>query len=296
MRILVTSRLFGDIDSFRREIERYMGRVDLVVGICRGGGRGVVCLRDGFFRHLPVLISYAIRSDEVIVVGFFWFFSLFRSSTYFFQGDWVEATYWNTWFTRGAKLASLMRHFARLFEFLSWAFGKNVITLSADVYKRLRGRCKFALPWTPYFYCPHVELDRSYVVYVGRLSGEKGIGDFIKLATKVRECHFAVIGDGPLRYLVELANRLPNFTYFGALPRRDLWRFYKSAVAVVLPSYTESWGHVISEAKICGVPYIFVRGGTVAAKRRGVVTFSSIDELVEVLKSLCKSGVGHVYK
>lgn len=108
------------------------------------------------------------------------------------------------------------------FETLSWALGRGVVTVSVDVYRRLGG---FKTPRTTPFPCSRLSLPRRHVLYVGRLSPEKGVGDFLRVAIRLRECRFVVVGDGPLRLLAELAGRLPNIVYIGPVPRGGIVAF-----------------------------------------------------------------------
>lgn len=279
MRVLIAGEVAGRLDVYRREVEGYVGVVDVVVST------------RGLWRYVPLFIASALRGDEVVATSFLWFLALFRPTAYVFLGDLVEATYWRYWFFWGDKVAGLAKRVARLFEFLSWALGSGVVTISVDVYRRLGGRAVLMRPSTPPLQCPNVLLPRRYVLYVGRLSAEKGIGDLVKAAVRLRSCRFVIVGDGPLRFLAERAGRLPNVAYVGPVPREELWRLYKSALALVLPSYTESWGHVVTEARMCGVPHIFVRRGTAASMRRGVSVFDDLGDLLRLLEPLCEDVV-----
>lgn len=79
MRVLIAGEVSGDLQSYRREVETYVGRVDFVVATGRG-----------FWRRVPLFIAYALRSREVVATSFLWFFSLFRPVVYVFWGIWCR--------------------------------------------------------------------------------------------------------------------------------------------------------------------------------------------------------------
>jgi glycosyltransferase involved in cell wall biosynthesis len=85
---------------------------------------------------------------------------------------------------------------------------------------------------------------------VGRVSVEKGLDDFCRLAipgaTKI------VVGDGPYRR--ELERRYPNIDFAGAKKGTDLARYYAQADVFVFTSRTDTFGVVNIEALACGTP------------------------------------------
>jgi glycosyltransferase involved in cell wall biosynthesis len=86
-------------------------------------------------------------------------------------------------------------------------------------------------------------------VYVGRVSVEKSIEDFLNLSlpgTKV------IIGDGPDRQ--RLARTYPECRFLGYKFGRDLARHVAGADVFVFPSRTDTFGIVMLEAMACGVP------------------------------------------
>ncbi len=78
-----------------------------------------------------------------------------------------------------------------------------------------------------------------HVLYVGRLSREKGIEDFL-IAT--RELPRVVVGGGP----VDVPEAI------GPLPPRELGAYYDAAAVVVVPSRREGYGVVAREAMAHG--------------------------------------------
>jgi glycosyltransferase involved in cell wall biosynthesis len=99
-----------------------------------------------------------------------------------------------------------------------------------------------------------------HVLYVGRLSEEKGVRE---LAEAARDLPLVVVGDGPLRSL------FPDAA--GFVPPRDLGPWYERAAVVVVPSRREGYGMVAREAMAYGRPVVATAvGGLLDAVEDGV--------------------------
>lgn len=99
-----------------------------------------------------------------------------------------------------------------------------------------------------------------HVLYVGRLSEEKGVLDFVA-ATEGMER--VVVGDGPLR------ERVPDAV--GFVPPGELGAYYERASVVVCPSHREGYGVVAREAMAHGRPVVASGvGGLLDAVEDGV--------------------------
>jgi glycosyltransferase involved in cell wall biosynthesis len=100
----------------------------------------------------------------------------------------------------------------------------------------------------------------DYVVFVGRLSIEKGVEDLIRAWLKWGESglELRILGDGPLREsLQKMASSLPGvrIRFFGQLPAVDAERQIAEAQLLVLPSvWYETFGLVILEAFAYSTP------------------------------------------
>ena len=92
-------------------------------------------------------------------------------------------------------------------------------------------------------------LPRPILLYVGRVSHEKGIGDFLKLKTAGTK---VVVGDGPARAELEQAH--PDAVFLGYRKGDALGEVYASADLFVFPSRTDTFGIVLIEALASGLP------------------------------------------
>lgn len=112
----------------------------------------------------------------------------------------------------------------------------------------------------------------KYVLFLGRLSPEKGIGTLLKAAEMVPEVDIHIAGDGPLRTEVEKSG-LPNVTYKGYLSGLQLQHEIEGCSFVAVPSEwqennplsvieSNAAGKPVIAAEIGGIPEIVVEGLT----------------------------------
>lgn len=100
-----------------------------------------------------------------------------------------------------------------------------------------------------------------HVLYVGRLSAEKGILELVEACA--RDLPLVVVGDGPLR------SRVPQAV--GFVPPGELGPWYERAAVVAVPSRREGYGVVAREAMAWGRPVVATAvGGLVDAVENGV--------------------------
>jgi glycosyltransferase involved in cell wall biosynthesis len=85
--------------------------------------------------------------------------------------------------------------------------------------------------------------DSPHVLFVGRLSSEKGIEDFLAATEGLPR---VIVGDGPVR--------VPESV--GAVPPSEVGRYYERAAVVCVPSRREGYGMVAREAMAWGRPVV----------------------------------------
>ncbi|NQE45706.1 Trehalose synthase [ANME-1 cluster archaeon GoMg2] len=111
----------------------------------------------------------------------------------------------------------------------------------------------------------------NLVGYIGRLSGEKGVLNFVKSIPEILKerngIKCLIGGDGQLRDEIEKyldeehLNDKVKFT--GWIPHDELPDYLNELKLVVLPSYTEGLPNIILEAMACGTPVLATPVGAI---------------------------------
>lgn len=99
----------------------------------------------------------------------------------------------------------------------------------------------------------------DFVLYVGRLTEEKGIFTLLKAwETLGQHIPLKIIGSGPLtEYTEQVANRNPGVEYLGFKPMQEIFELMGQARALICPSeWYEPFGLVVIEAYAKGTPVI----------------------------------------
>jgi glycosyltransferase involved in cell wall biosynthesis len=140
---------------------------------------------------------------------------------------------------------------------------------------------------------PQVPRDGS-ILFIGRLSAEKGVADLIRAAARLKFLHrVRIVGDGPerdrLKALSSEYGKELNIVA-GALPRSQIIQEFRNASCVVQPSHVyETFGRSIMEGFASGRPAIVPRHGALTESVcEGQTGFSfepgDVDSLAGVLE------------
>lgn len=126
---------------------------------------------------------------------------------------------------------------------------------------------------TNLFRCTKEINTRTEIVgYVGRLSEEKGVLDFVKaiphMIKQMPDIKFLVIGEGPLIDEIEsiiIDKNLSNVVNMkGWIPHDDLPSYLNELKLLVIPSYTEGLPNIMLEAMACGTPVLATPVGAIS--------------------------------
>lgn len=100
------------------------------------------------------------------------------------------------------------------------------------------------------------QVDRTALVFVGRLAPEKEVIRLLPLMEKRDDISLTIVGDGPDRQELEEAFKGTSTNFTGFVHGRRLAELYASADAFVFPSVSETLGLVITESMASGTPVL----------------------------------------
>lgn len=103
----------------------------------------------------------------------------------------------------------------------------------------------------------------TLLLYVGRLSTEKRLGDLRAILECVPGTGLALVGDGPAHDDLKKYFAGTNTVFMGYLKGEELAQAYASADIFVFPSALETFGLVVVEAMAAGLPVVASRVGGV---------------------------------
>lgn len=135
----------------------------------------------------------------------------------------------------------------------------------------------------------------NQIVYVGRLSKEKGVDILIKAFEEIEDYHLLIIGDGPERNkLIKIAKENPRIHFLGYKPREEAIKYIKGSDILVLPSRQEGLSTTILEAMACKTPVIATNVGgnleIIEHMKTGIIVKSeNIQEIKEAIKLLLEN-------
>lgn len=174
-------------------------------------------------------------------------------------------------------LGALMR------EFMRWPYGRcERVLVPSEATRRLligsRGKAERIGIWTRGVdadtFSPAkradslrrewgVSADRPAILYVGRVSREKGLDLLPTLQRRLRERgtphRFVIVGQGPM--LAELRRSLDDAVFTGTLDRQAVATAFASADVFLFPSRTDTAGNVVLEAQSSGLPVLVSDAG-----------------------------------
>ena len=132
---------------------------------------------------------------------------------------------------------------------------------------------------------------RPYFLFVGRLERIKGVQDVLPAFQKEGETDFLIAGDGEYREELQVqAAGMSRVKFLGRIPSDDLARYYRHAVALIVPSVCfETFGIILLEAFKQSTPVIARRLGPfpeILAESGGGELFETLEELSDAMNRL----------
>jgi glycosyltransferase involved in cell wall biosynthesis len=102
-------------------------------------------------------------------------------------------------------------------------------------------------------------LYEKQIIFVGRLSKEKGILDLLKISEKIpKEIHLLIVGSGPEEEKVKkISENMTNIHYLGYQPREKTIPLIRGSDVLIQPSLVEGGlNSTLIEAMACKIPII----------------------------------------
>jgi glycosyltransferase involved in cell wall biosynthesis len=134
-------------------------------------------------------------------------------------------------------------------------YSKGVFVATPSLQKELKQNgFKNLIPWSRgvdiELFKPDKKIYNNILLYVGRISKEKNIEEFLKI--DMPEYKKVVIGDGPI--LNDLKKKYSEVHFTGTLKGEQLAFWYRNADCFVFPSKSDTFGLVILESLASGTP------------------------------------------
>jgi len=141
---------------------------------------------------------------------------------------------------------------------------------------------------------------RPYFLFVGRLEKIKGLDDVIPIFADYCDADLLIIGTGEYEpELKERARGISNIKFVGRLPPDALSRYYRSAIALIVPSVCfETFGIILIESFREGTPVIARDIGPfkeIVDQCNGGILFNNADELRGAMESLQANPARHLH-
>ena len=133
--------------------------------------------------------------------------------------------------------------------------------------------------------------DRPFFLFVGRLEKLKGVQDLLKIFATYRDADLIIAGSGNYRDVLERqASGLSHVKFLGNVHPEELGRYYRQAVAVLMPSLCyEVFPLIPAEAFMHATPVIGRRIGALAEvvnESGGGVLFDTREECRQAMHQL----------
>lgn len=108
--------------------------------------------------------------------------------------------------------------------------------------------------------------NKKTFTFIGRLIEKKGVRLIVKASMEFPNINFKIAGSGPEEsFITERSKNIPNLTFLGNLPNKNLFKTYCESNFICLPSlYPEGLARVMLESLACGTPLIATKLGSIA--------------------------------
>lgn len=132
--------------------------------------------------------------------------------------------------------------------------------------------------------------ERAGILFMGRLTEQKGVPDMVALARRLPGTRVTILGRGPLEeHVGQAARDLPNLDFPGFLDEQELASRLRATRLVAVPSrWQEPAGLVALEAMAHGTPVVAYASGGLAEYVREAGAGRVVSAAVEPLADACR--------
>ncbi len=117
----------------------------------------------------------------------------------------------------------------------------------------------------------NIDVRRNLVGFIGRLSEEKGISEFINaipiVIKNIKDIDFLIVGDGDFSNEINTFIQTKNFEnrvkFVGWVSHESIQEFLNELKLLVIPSFTEGLPNILLEAMACGTPVLATPVGAI---------------------------------
>ncbi len=128
------------------------------------------------------------------------------------------------------------------------------------------------------------------IIYVGRLSKEKGILELLSIMKELsNDINLLIVGNGPEEEKVELASKQDNIHYLGYLPPEQTIPLVRGSDILIQPSLIEGISTSILEAMACKTAIIATNVGgnkEILSDHNTGILIQNHSEILETIKEL----------
>lgn len=153
----------------------------------------------------------------------------------------------------------IMYHYAEQVVAPGHSFGKNLLQMNSKIKLKVIPN-PYSSSSTSCSLDRTLSNERNNCLYLGRLSKEKGVDQILKMAEKASELSFKIAGGGTEEAFLNKAifeRNLKNIEIIGWQNPSDC---LPNAQVLILPSIVETFGIVIIESWIHGIPVVAFNG------------------------------------
>ena len=283
----------GVLAEFHKEIKRRNLPIDILV--CSNSVKSddhLIVVKPQAVYEFPFYKEQSVRIPDVNQIhhlflaneydrimcsteGFMGVIGLYLKNAYSVEANFYMHTDW-IMFAR-KNMALDIHNINRVRRFLRFYYNgyDRLFVLNTDHKKWLNSKdmdfsddkVKLTAHWNSPVFTPRIKTKKAVfgisentpiILYVGRLSPEKGLNDLVDIYPQVKnnlkKAKFVFVGEGPLE--ANLKKRLTDAIFIGWKSQEELADIYSAADVLVLPSKFDTFSCVVLEAFSCELPVI----------------------------------------